>query len=105
MKIKLMQIIPRVGDILGNTKKVYQGMQDASGTTTDLLVFPELVITGYPPEDLLFHPSFLAEVDEAIGAIVQSSGEAVVVFGAPRAEEDKLFNSVFMAQHGRLIGI
>jgi NAD+ synthase (glutamine-hydrolysing) len=105
MKIKLMQIIPRVGDILGNARKVYQGMQDASGTETDMLVFPELVITGYPPEDLLFHPSFLAEVDEAIGAIVQSSGEAVVVFGAPRAEEDKLFNSVFMAQHGRLLGI
>ncbi|WP_038247572.1 NAD+ synthase [Ghiorsea bivora] len=105
MKIKLMQIIPRVGDILGNTRKVYHAMQDASGTPTDLLVFPELVITGYPPEDLLLRASFLAEVDEAIGAIVQSSGEAVVVFGAPRAEEDKLYNSVFMAQHGRLIGI
>ncbi len=105
MKIKLMQITPRVGDILGNTRKVYQGMQEASGTDADMLVFPELVITGYPPEDLLLRPSFLAEVDEAIGAIVQSSGEAVVVFGAPRAEEDKLFNSVFMAQHGRLLGI
>jgi len=105
MNIKLMQITPRVGDILGNAKKVYQAMRQASGTPTHMLVFPELVLTGYPPEDLLLRSSFLEEVDEAIGAIVQSSGAAVVVFGAPRAEGGKLFNSVFMAQHGRLLGI
>ncbi len=105
MKIKLMQIMPRVGDILGNAKKVYHAMQQASGTDTDMLVFPELTLTGYPPEDLLLRPAFLAEVDEAIGAIVQSSGEAIVVFGAPRSDGNRLFNSVFMAQHGRLLGI
>ncbi len=105
MIIRLMQSSPRVGDILGNTRLIYQAMQQASGTDVDMLVFPELMITGYPPEDLLLRQSFLDEVDQGIGAIVQSSGEAVVVFGAPRQEEDKLFNSVFMAQHGRLLGI
>jgi len=105
MKIQLMQSTPRVGDILGNTRLIYQAMQAVSGTDVDMLVFPELMITGYPPEDLLLRQSFLDEVDQGIGAIVQSSGDAVVVFGAPRQEEDKLFNSVFMAQHGRLLGI
>ncbi len=105
MNIRLMQTAPRVGDILGNTRLIYQGMQQASGTDVDMLVFPELMITGYPPEDLLLRQAFLDEVDQAIGAMVQCSGEAVVVFGAPRREGEKLFNSVFMTQHGRLLGI
>ncbi len=105
MKIKLLQSTPRVGDILGNTRLVYQAMQAVSGSDVDMLVCPELVLTGYPPEDLLLRPAFIEEVDEAIGALVQSSGEAVVIFGAPRSEGSELFNSVFMAQHGRLLGI
>ncbi|MDX8381349.1 MAG: NAD+ synthase [Ghiorsea sp.] len=105
MKIKLLQATPRVGEILHNTRLVYQAMQSISGSDVDMLVCPELMLTGYPPEDLLLRPAFIEEVDEAIGALVQSSGEAVVVFGAPRFEDGELFNSVFMAQHGRLLGI
>jgi len=105
MKIKLEQCMPRVGDIDGNTSIICKAMQQAETERMDLLVFPELVLTGYPPEDLLLRPAFMQDVEQATQHIIQQSGHTIVVFGAPRFDDAKLKNSAFIAADGKLIGM
>ncbi len=105
MKIKLMQCVPRVGAIEDNVAMMLQGMKASGQEHDDLIVFPELVITGYPPEDLLFRPAFMHSVEQATQHIIAQSRQSIVVFGAPRYENNQLKNSAFIAQHGQLIAV
>ncbi len=105
MKILLAQIAPRVGDLNGNVNLIKQAMGKAEESHCDLVVLPELVITGYPPEDLLQRPAFMDLVEAAIQSVVNSSHNSCVVFGAPRRDGHLLKNSVFLAQCGKIIGI
>ncbi|HIP06307.1 MAG TPA: NAD+ synthase [Mariprofundaceae bacterium] len=103
MKIQLMQTTPRVGDISGNAEIIMQAIGQAS-SDIDLMVFSELMLTGYPPEDLLLRPAFMEAVGVAAQAIIQCSGQSIVVFGMPRWWGDALYNSACVAQDGKLIG-
>ena len=105
MKILIAQITPRVGDINGNLGLIHQAMAEAETSLSDLVVLPELVITGYPPEDLLHRPAFMESVETAIESLIASSRNSCVVFGAPRSDGNSLKNSVFLAQCGKLIGL
>ena len=69
MKIGLAQINPIVGDLEGNSKKIIQCASKAKEAGADLVVFPELIVTGYPPQDLLENPFFLEAVDHVIDEI------------------------------------
>ncbi|MDX8382454.1 MAG: NAD+ synthase [Ghiorsea sp.] len=104
MKIKLAQCTPRVGDMNGNTSLIIQAMQRAEACFDDLIVFPELVVTGYPPEDLLLRPAFMQEVSKATAHIISQSRNTIVVFGAPRWDGEHLKNSAFIACDGKLVG-
>jgi len=101
----MAQLAPRVGDIAGNTELVIEAMQRAEAVNCDMLVFPELVLTGYPPEDLLLRHAFMREAEDAVARIVAASGKTVVVFGHPRREGDCLYNSATLASEGRLVGV
>ncbi|KON46473.1 NAD+ synthase [Mariprofundus ferrooxydans] len=105
MRIYVAQIAPRVGDVCGNVRLIHDAMTQAEAKLCDLVVLPELVVTGYPPEDLLLRPSFMDEVDAAVDAIIKASRNTCVVFGSPRRFGKVLRNSVFLAQHGKLLGI
>ena len=105
MKIRIIQNTPRVGDIEGNTHLICEAIIQAERLHMDLIVFPELVVTGYPPEDLLLRPAFLAQVEEATKHIIQQSGQSIVVFGAPYFDGKHLKNSAFIAYCGKLVGI
>jgi len=105
MKIMLAQIAPRVGDITGNVGLILDAANQAENASCDLIVLPELAVTGYPPEDLLFRPSFMQSVALAVDKIVAASGHCAVVFGAPRADGNHLKNSAFIAQRGSLLGV
>ncbi|MCF6208502.1 MAG: NAD+ synthase, partial [Ghiorsea sp.] len=105
MKIRLEQCVPRVGDINGNTHLICQAMQAAEHDHCDLLVFPELVLTGYPPEDLLLRPAFMHEVDKAVQHVIGQSKQSIVVFSAPRREGKSLRNSAFIAYQGKLVAV
>ena len=59
LRIAMAQMNPTVGDIVGNTRSIQAWIKDARRAKADLVVFPELAITGYPPEDLLFKPRFI----------------------------------------------
>jgi NAD+ synthase (glutamine-hydrolysing) len=105
MKIYIAQIAPRVGDLQANILLMQTAMAAAEKSACDLAVFPELVVTGYPPEDLLKRPAFMAAVEDAVQAMVISTGPVCAVFGAPRREGTALYNSIFLAQGGKIIGI
>jgi len=105
MKILIAQIAPRVGDLSGNVRLIHDAISRAERAMCDVVVLPELVITGYPPEDLLKRPAFMDEVEAAVEAVVSASRNACVVFGAPRRDGDVLRNSVMLARCGKLVGI
>ena len=73
MKIALAQINPVVGDIPGNTRRVLQAIADARAAAARVLLLPELVLTGYPPEDLLLRPSLQPRIEQALAAIAAAA--------------------------------
>ena len=71
MRIALAQLNPIVGDVAGNTRMVKQAMTDAIAQGADLVVTPELLVSGYPPKDLLLREGFVAACDQAVGQLAQ----------------------------------
>ncbi|MFQ6090980.1 MAG: nitrilase-related carbon-nitrogen hydrolase, partial [Candidatus Bipolaricaulia bacterium] len=71
LRLGLAQINPLVGDLEGNAEKIIAEIERARGMGVELLAFPELAITGYPPEDLLLKPSFVAANLEALEEVVR----------------------------------
>jgi len=105
LKIMLAQTAPRVGDISANAKLIVDIAAEAESAGCDVVVFPELAVTGYPPEDLLLRPAFMDAVGFAIDEIVAASGNCAVVFGAPRRDGAVLRNSALIASRGQLVGM
>ncbi|MGQ9816724.1 MAG: NAD+ synthase [bacterium] len=86
MKITLAQLNPIVGDIDGNLKMLYDTVKMANIEKTDLVVFPELFICGYPPHDLLERKWFIKKIEQAIEEVVKISSyypDTGIIFGAP----------------------
>ncbi len=99
MRLALCQMNATVGDIAGNARRISDGMRDARAAGADLVLFGELALTGYPPEDLLLKEHFLAD---ARGALDELAGEArgiVAVVGFPERAED-VFNSAAVLAEG-----
>ena len=102
-RLALAQINPTVGDILGNTAKIIEYLEGAREAQADLVAFPEMAITGYPPEDLLFKPSFLADNVAAMQRVVQAAKGIAVVVGYVHMEPD-ISNAAALGYDGHLIG-
>ncbi|MDX8409105.1 MAG: NAD+ synthase [Mariprofundales bacterium] len=107
MKIMLAQCAPRVGDIDGNLALAHKMMQQASETTCQLLVLPELFVTGYPPEDLLLRHDFIRAAQTATQTLIAASAtfDLALIFGHPESHAEGLTNAVTLAWQGRRIGI
>lgn len=108
MKIAAAQINPIVGDLKYNRQKIIQFIETAKKEGVDLLVFPELALTGYPPEDLLVLPSFIEAVQKELEFIIEKSKGISLILGTlrenPAKGEKSLFNSAAILQNGELIG-
>ena len=103
MKIALAQNQFPVGDISGNVDKVLQLAQQAVSQQTDLIVFPELTLTGYPPEDLLLRPSLRKRVSDALHKLYSAQLPIAMVVGYPQREDGKLYNKCMVIDHGKVI--
>jgi NAD+ synthase (glutamine-hydrolysing) len=104
LRIGLAQINATVGDFTGNRKKILDYIDKAKTSGVDLLMFPELVICGYPPEDLLFKPRFITENLRSLGKVVEAARGINVVAGFVD-EKDGIYNSAAIISDGRLAAV
>ncbi|TDT37131.1 NAD+ synthase (glutamine-hydrolysing) [Halospina denitrificans] len=101
IKVVMAQINVTVGDIPGNTERVLEATREAVDRHgADLVVFPELAITGYPPEDLLLRPSIVPRVEEALERLRAEAPPATLVLGSPWSVEGDLYNAAVVIQPG-----
>ena len=106
MKVVMGQLNTFVGDINGNTEKVIQVSREADTADQDtLLVFPELTLTGYPPEDLLMRDSLQAQIEDALTRLASElPSHLYVVVGYPRRSEGRLYNAAGVLHGGQRVG-
>ncbi|WP_440996228.1 NAD+ synthase [Arhodomonas sp. SL1] len=105
-RFAMAQLNLLVGDIPGNTEAVARAAERARDELgAGVVVFPELALTGYPPDDLLLRGDFIAAVERGIERLRAEVGGVVLVVGAPRAEGDNLYNSAFVLRDGELLGV
>jgi len=99
----LAQINPLVGDVRGNVARVLEIYH--ANVAADLVVFPELVMTGYPPEDLLLRPGLEERIDEALQVLCEATRvqRAMLVVGYPRHHESQLYNCAGVISGGSVV--
>ena len=106
-RLALAQMNPTVGDIDGNTARIIEYVERARESQADLVAFPELAITGYPPEDLLFKTSFLQANEEAMRRVVEAARDIAVVVGyvevGDSATGTDIANAAAIGYNGKLI--
>ena len=105
IRLALAQINTTVGDIQGNAAKVQDWLQKARDQEADLVLFPEMTLTGYPPEDLLLKPDFIAAARRALDDLLPATLGLTVVLGLPVANHYDLFNGAAVIQNGKLLDI
>ena len=103
LRLALAQINPLVGDIHGNTELVLDTARVAQREGVDMLVFPELTLTGYPPEDLLLRSSIVKRIDEALSALCKANLDIALVVGYPLMREQGLYNVAGVIYRGKVI--
>ena len=104
--IALAQINPVVGDIRGNTARIISYINRASSKKADIVVFPELVLTGYPPEDLLNTPSFIDSNLKALDKIRHHTKNITAIIGlVDRGQNGALYNSAALLSNKKTLGV
>jgi NAD+ synthase (glutamine-hydrolysing) len=110
MKVDIAQLNPVVGDVKGNQLKIMNTLSKSSCAGSDLVIFPELFLVGYPPKDLLERPWFIEKTQHAIQELVQISTnypKTGILFGAPlltgKDVGKGLYNSAVLVYQGRMI--
>ena len=101
MRIGLAQIDPTVGDLAGNTARILAAAQEAAAAGGDVLVTPELALTGYPPEDLLLREHFLDACEARLAQIAREA-PLPVLLGHPHRQAGALFNAASLLAGGRV---
>ena len=104
LRIACCQINTRVGDLQHNVAAILGALRTAEDAACDLAVFPELAVTGYPPEDLLLKPGFIADNRSALDEVAAGTGSCVAVVGFVDATRD-LYNAAAVCGHGEVRGI
>jgi NAD+ synthase (glutamine-hydrolysing) len=102
LRIGLCQINTTVGDVEGNTRKILDYIQKGKKMGADLLAFPEMAVTGYPPEDLLFMPKFIEANLKAIKTIAKATSSITVLVGFVDKKED-IFNAAALLHNRKIV--
>ncbi|MCZ7589560.1 MAG: NAD+ synthase [Gaiella sp.] len=104
MRIALAQLNVVVGDLDQNVERIKTAVSEARRQAADLVVLPELAVTGYPPEDLLLRPGFVRAAREAVDEVARSCTDVVALVGAPAFDRD-LANAAFVCAEGSVQAI
>ena len=104
VRLALAQINPTVGDLPGNAKKVIESIGKARELGADLVAFPELTLTGYPPEDLLLRPEFLDQNQAAVEEVARHTAGITAIVGFAQRDGD-VYNAAAIAHDGEIVGI
>ncbi len=104
LRLALGQINSTVGDFEGNVRKIVDTLERARGLGVALVAFPELAVTGYPPEDLLFKPAFIEANLRALGDIARASRGLTAIVGFVDRRDD-IFNAAAVLHDGAVAGV
>ena len=105
LRLAVAQLDATVGDVAGNLERARTARAEAAGKGADLVLYTELFIAGYPPEDLVLKPAFVAACMEAIADFAKDTadGGPGVVIGCPLRSEEGLFNAVAVLDGGEIV--
>src|SRR3984885_11366824 len=105
LAIALAQTNPKVGDVDGNVVKIRQARGEAQRLGADLVVFGELNVCGYPPEDLVLKPAFQAACRAAVETLARETadGGPAMLVGSPWLEEGRLYNAALLLGDGAIL--
>src|SRR5215472_3261522 len=103
LKVGLAQLNLLVGDVAGNSARVTAAAQRAGGELgADVVLFPELTLSGYPPEDLLFHRGFRRRIEEGLARVRAAAAAPAVVVGLPEYARGGIYNSAALIADGEI---
>ncbi len=106
LKTALIQMNPAVGALEENASRIIAGAEGAAKTGAQLIVFPELALCGYPPEDLVLRPQFIQDCDKQLKRLADKLPKQVFsVVGAPVADGTGRYNAAFVFHQGKITGI
>ncbi|NQT61454.1 MAG: NAD+ synthase [Candidatus Marinimicrobia bacterium] len=103
LKLGIAQVNPTVGALQANTEQALSIMEKMEASGKDLLVFPEMFIPGYPPQDLILEKHFILENQKMVDKLASASGEMLTLIGAIHYDGTDTYNGVAVLQHGKLI--
>lgn len=105
IRFAMAQVNPTVGDIQGNKEKIIKYISDARSLGCDIVILPELALTGYPPEDLLLKAQFIDDAAKALNDIVHKTDNIIAVVGCLDRGKDGIYNSAALIRDKELIHI
>ena len=108
MKLLVAQLDPTIGDFQGNVQKIINALSFARKEKIDTVLFPEMALCAYPPEDFVLHENFVLDCEEALQKIVPHTHGIMAVVGLVRRNlargEKRLLNSAAIIQDGKIVG-
>lgn len=104
LRIAMAQINSTVGDLSGNSKKILKFIDKAKGLDADLVIFPELAITGYPPEDLILKPQFVADNIKHLKSIARKTRDVTAIVGFVDSKKD-IYNAAAIIHQGEVAAV
>lgn len=103
LRLALAQLNVCVGDVGNNLQQVLASIQQVKAQGAEVLLFPELVLCGYPPEDLLFRPDFLQQMEQAVMQVAAASYGITTVLGVPLRRGGRLYNMAVVLRDGKVV--
>jgi NAD+ synthase (glutamine-hydrolysing) len=105
LRVAIAQINTVVGDLDGNVGRATAAIEAAAAADADVVVLPELTVTGYPVEDLVLKPGFVRASKVAMEKVAASTGSCVAIVGFVDGEGDDVWNGLAVCAHGRVVGV
>lgn len=105
MKIALCQMNSIIADFKNNSNTIINHINNARNNNVDIIVFPELILSGYPPLDLIDNRDFIIQNDEFLNLVLENTQDITVILGAINKTDNKLYNAAFVFSDKKVLYI